>query len=157
MAQIFAKQRLSPTQLRTVSDRRFDDAQCLLKTGQTARANGAMYLGGFVIECLLKAHLLVVHGWLQTTRSPEGRSTSEQRLWNLCYRSHELDEILDNLPSVTERLQVAEREGHSRLLDGLKKLCGQWTIYARYSPRQADIEDAREFLSRVKEVKKWLR
>ena len=116
-----------------------------------------MYLGGFVIECLLKAHLLDAYGWLQSARSPEGRSTSEQRLWNLCYRSHELDEILDKLPSVTDRLQAAEREGHSRLLDGLKKLCGQWTIYARYSPRQADIEDAREFLARLKEVKKWLR
>ena len=116
-----------------------------------------MYLGGFVIECLLKAHLLDAYGWLQVARSPEGRSKAEQQLWTLCYRKHDLDEILAKLPHVTDRLQAAEREGHSRLLDGLKKVCGQWTIYARYSPHLADIEDAREFLSRVKEVKKCLR
>jgi len=36
--------------LRTVADRRFDDADALRQTGRNARANGAMYLGRFVEE-----------------------------------------------------------------------------------------------------------
>ena len=55
---IFLKVRLRPTQLRTVAERRFDDAVALRQTGKNARANGAIYLGGFAIECLLKARLL---------------------------------------------------------------------------------------------------
>ncbi len=43
---IFQKIKLRPTQLRTVAQRRFEDAECLRKTGVNARANGAMYLGG---------------------------------------------------------------------------------------------------------------
>lgn len=61
---IFAKTKLTPSQLRTVAERRFADARCLLKSGENERANGAMYLAGFVIECHLKACLLEVHPWL---------------------------------------------------------------------------------------------
>ena len=91
---------MRPTQLRTVADRRFDDANALRRTGQNARANGAMYLGGFVIECLLKAQLLERSGWLQTARSPEGRNKEDRHLWSLCFRSHDLDEILARLPEI---------------------------------------------------------
>jgi hypothetical protein len=47
---IFTRMRLGPAALRTVAERRFDDAMSLKRTGQNARANGAMYLAGFVIE-----------------------------------------------------------------------------------------------------------
>ena len=70
---IFQKVRLRPTQLRTVANRRFGDAEALRETGQNARANGVMYLGGFVIECLLKAQLLERFRWLQSAGSPQGR------------------------------------------------------------------------------------
>jgi len=55
---IFKRTRLRPPQLRSVADRRFDDAQALRATQLNARANGAIYLGGFVIECPFKAMLL---------------------------------------------------------------------------------------------------
>ena len=89
---IFQKVRLHPTQLRTVADRRFADADVLRKTGKNTRANGSMYLGGFVIECLLKAMLLERYPWLQTAGSPQVRGKDDQYLWSLCYRSHDLDE-----------------------------------------------------------------
>jgi hypothetical protein len=149
---IFQKIRLRPTQLRTVADRRFDDANTLRKTGQNARANGAMYLGGFVIECLLKAKLLERFSWLESAGSPMGRSKDDQYLWSLCYRSHDLEEILAKLPEIQDRLK---RES-DRLLYSLKRLCAQWTIYARYSPYNADIDDAREFLDQIEELKLWL-
>jgi hypothetical protein len=153
---IFKKIRLRPTQLRTVAERRFDDAEALRKTGQNARANGAMYLGGFVIECLLKAKLLERYRWLQSTASPDDRSKADQRLWSLCYRLHELDEILDKLPEITEKLSRTEGGRSNRLVQSLKSICGQWTVFARYSPYTADMDDARTFLDQVKELKPWL-
>lgn len=156
MVSIFERQRLTPDQLRTVSDRRFGDACCLLRTKQNERASGAMYMGGFVVECLLKARLLEAHSWLQSARSADGRSKTEQQIWKLCY-SHKLDEILAALPHVERQLLAVQQSGHPRLLVGFKKVCAQWTIFARYSSRSATVSDAREFLSVVKEVKKWLR
>jgi hypothetical protein len=153
---IFKKVRLRPTQLRTVADRRFDDAEALRKTDQNARANGAMYLGGFVLECLLKARLLERFPWLQNAGSAEGRSISDKRLWSLCYRSHDLDEILDKIPEVIDKLTRMEGRESGRLVQSLKSVCGQWTIFARYSPYTADIDDAQTFLEQIKELKSWL-
>src|SRR6266496_3786305 len=153
MRDIFAKARLSPGQLRSVADRRYDDAVALRDTGKNARANGAMYLGGFVLECLLKAALLEEYRWLQTARTDEGRSRQERRLWSLCYRSHELDQILAHLPRIVERLARVEQRESQRLTRSLRSLCGRWNIYARYSPQTTDMTDARLFLEQVKELK----
>lgn len=153
---IFEKVRLRPTQLRTVAQRRLGDAEALRKTQQNARANGAIYLGGFVIECLLKAKLLERFTWLQSSGSPDKRSKDDRYLWSLCYRSHELDEILARLPEITMKLSRLEQGESNRLTQSLKSICGQWTIYARYSPYTADIDDAGVFLSQVQELKTWL-
>jgi hypothetical protein len=157
MSEIFKKVRLRPTQLRTVADRRFDDATALRNTGENSRANGAMYLGGFVIECMLKAKLLETFPWLQTAGSPAGRSKSDSHLWSLCYRSHDLDEILAKLPQLMQKLAALEQRSSGRLLQSLKSICSQWTIFARYSPYNADIDDARVFLDQIEGLKPWLK
>ena len=154
---IFKRVRLRPRQLWTVADRRFDDADVLRRTGRNARANGAIYLGGFVIECLLKAQLLAEFPWLENASFPEGRSKADQHLWSLCYRSHDLDEILAKLPGIADRLSRVEQRASIRLLESLKSICSQWTIYARYSPHTADIDDARQFLDQLEELKTWLK
>lgn len=57
-AKIFDKRsELKPPAMRTVAERRFADAQALINTKMNARANGAIYLAGFVIEILLKTQL----------------------------------------------------------------------------------------------------
>jgi hypothetical protein len=59
MAGVFDKQAaLKPSAMATVAERRFGDAQALVNTGDNARANGAAYLAGFVVEILLKAQLV---------------------------------------------------------------------------------------------------
>lgn len=153
---IFEKVKLRPSQLRTVAYRRYDDAEALYKLRQNARANGAMYLGGFVIECMLKAKLMERFGWLQSTRSPDELDSTDQRIWSLCYRSHDLDEILNHLPGIIERLTRQGRRESNRLIQSLKRICAEWTIFARYSPRTADTDDARDFLRRVRELRTWL-
>jgi hypothetical protein len=140
-----------------------DDAEALRRTGSNARANGAMYLGGFVIECLLKAKLLDEFPWLQNAgpqhkadSSRAGRSREDNRLYSLCYQSHDLDEILAKLPGIAQKLSGLEHRESTRLRTSLKNICASWTIYARYSPQSANINDAQDFLEQIKELKTWL-
>lgn len=154
---IFARIRLRPAQLRSVAERRLGDAQYLVRSGQRQRANAAMYLAGFVIECLLKAQLLETHRWLQAARGPDGRSKPERELWFLCYRSHDLGSMLERLPEVAERLAIFEQRNQQRLIQSLKAICGEWTVYARYSPRIADLAEASQFVKRVEELTPCLR
>jgi hypothetical protein len=92
-----------------VAERRFGDADCLRKSGVNERANGAMYLAGLVIECLLKAKLMEASPWLQNAGSAEAGPRAERHRWSLCYRSHDLDEILAELPNVVARLSRLSR------------------------------------------------
>jgi len=156
---IFQKMRLGPAQLRTVANRRFDDAKALRKTGQNARANGAMYLAGFVVECLLKAKLIEKHAWLQHAPKVASLAKPQQRLYDLCYRWHDLAELLDHLPELKQRLLELgrNRSAGSGVIDSLLSVAGQWTIFARYSTRNATIDEAARFIEQVKEVKEWLR
>lgn len=149
---IFRKQQLGPKQLRTVADRRYDDAVALKKTNLNARANGAMYLGGFVIECLLKAKLLETYPGVLKTPLQSGQNEIHKKVYDLLY-SHRLSDMLVHLPKFLNELQA---RGSMRLQNILKSICAEWTIYARYSPSNATMTDAAEFLEQVKELKTWL-
>ena len=157
MATIFQRMRLHPRQLRTVAERRFDDARYLLRSGRNARANASMYLAGFVVECLLKAALLEHYRWLQSAGTPAGRPEPEREIWFLCYRSHDLTGILERLPGLTRRLASLEQQGQLRLLNKLRSICSEWTIFARYSPRTAEIAEAGRFIEQIEELKPWLK
>jgi hypothetical protein len=157
MGNIFEKMRLRPTQLRTVADRRFDDAKCLLQKGQ--RANGAMYMAGFVIECLLKAKLLEKYSWLQNARNTGTLAETDLELYNLCYRMHDLAAILDHLSELGQHLKNLNsfRYEKGRLYIMLKSVVGRWTIFARYSPQMATMQEAGDFVRQIKEIKEWLK
>jgi hypothetical protein len=145
---IYERQPLSPAQLVTVAQRRFDDAQALCETGKNKHANGAQYLGGFVIELLLKAKLLRICEKL-------GQAV-EGRVEKLLY-SHNLKGILDEMPGVEAEVEKrGERDGE-QYRTHLRQICSEWTIFARYSPRQTDIAQARAWLSRVRALKEVLR
>jgi hypothetical protein len=105
----------------------------------------------------LKAKLLEQRTWLQGARSSEGLSKNDAQVWSLCYRSHDLDAILARLPEIEVRLSRVEQRGSGRLLQSLKSICAGWTVYARYSPRSADIDDAESFLDQIKELMQWLK
>ena len=154
---IFDKAKLRPAQLRTIADRRFGDATYLRGSNHNERANGAMYLAGFTIECLLKAALLERFPWLQSAGHPGTRSKDDQHLWSLCYRSHDLEELLDRLPNISNRLEDLEARGYPTLLRHLRAICAVWTIFARYSPQSATIKEADDLLDQIKELKPWLR
>src|SRR5205809_2992034 len=106
MASIFEKQGpLSHQQLVTVAQRRFEDAEALCDTGRNARANGAQYLCGFVLEILLKAQLILANATIASKRSHEGMVADERETWSLIYRSHDLAEMLARLPNVRKKVE----------------------------------------------------
>lgn len=153
---IFQRMQLNPASLRTVADRRYGDAIALRQTNDNARANGAMYLAGFVIECLLKAHALMEHSWLKNAVYPVAGTDEQKQLWSLCYRSHDLDEISGHLPKLRARLAAHSQIDGSGPLLLLQQVAASWTIFARYSTRTATMKEASEFINVVKELKKCL-
>lgn len=155
LAGLFRKQRLRPSQLRAVAELRLGDAEFLLGTGKNGRANGAIYIGGFVIECLLKAMLLERHPNLRYVHDPAQLSQPDLQVFGLLY-SHDLDDMLGFLPEVPAKLKRVDAASGSRLWTDFQGVCAEWTIYARYSPKRAGIADARRFVATIREVKAWL-
>jgi hypothetical protein len=153
---IHAKVRLTPNQFRTVSDRRFGDAEYLVKSGDKNRANGAIYMAGFVIECLLKALLLERHRNLQVPVDPATLSSSDREVFELLY-SHKLENMLGFLPEVESKLSALPIQSGPSAWAKFMTICEEWTVYARYSPNMATLDRARVYVDTIKEVKKWLR
>ena len=152
---IFGKRRLTPGQLRSVAEYRFGDAMCLFESEQPVLATGAMYMGSFVIECLLQALLLERHSNLQSPVDPARLSESDREVFRLLYASHELDAMLMFPPEV--ELKVRSLSHGEATWERFQTVCEQWTVYARYSPKLAKRDEAQQFLDTVGEVKQWLR
>jgi len=153
---IFAKTRLKRGQWRAVAERRFGDARCLLASGNAERANGAIYMAGFVIECLLKALLLERHPNLSKPVDPAMLSRPDREVFEALYR-HELDDMLGFLPELEKKLSVVSTRTGKPAWRALNDICEEWTVYIRYSPLNAKLEDAKTYLDTVEEVKKWLK
>ena len=153
---IFAKLRLRPGQLRSVAERRLADAKCLLESGDAGRVNGAMYLAGFVIECLLKALLLERHPNLSRPLDAAKLSALDRDVLALLYR-HELDEMLAFLPEVEPKLRGVRTPDGTAVWVAFRAICEEWTVYARYSTAIAKPEQGRRYVDTVDEVRKWLK
>ncbi len=153
---IFAKRRLTPGQLRSVADRRYDDAVCLLESGENARATGAIYMGGFVIDCLLKALLLERYPHLQKPVDPAKLAQRDRDVLEQLY-GHELDEMLEFLPELKRKLPRITGENGRPVWPRFRNVCAEWTVYARYSTKLAAPDEAREFMDTIREVKEWLK
>ncbi len=153
---IFAKLRLKPGQWRAVAERRFADAECLLQSRNQERANGAIYMAGFVLECLLKALLLERHPNLGTAVDPAKLSNSDREVFESLYR-HDLADLVDFIrPELEKKFSQIPLSGGS-LWRVFNDVCEEWTVHARYAPFSARLDTATAFLDTVKEVTKWLK
>lgn len=157
MADIFAKNlSAKPTQPAAVAERRFGDAEALCKTGENARANGAMYLAGLVIDILLKAQLMRQYPEVARKR-PHEVTEGERRIWSLIWRSHDLAEMLEQHPSLAAAVAKLGEQAGRPYLTWLNQICGTWTIFVRYSSLTTEMEDARVMLERVRVLKEVLK
>ena len=139
-----------------MAERRFADAQYLLASRNPERANGAIYMAGFVIECLMKALLLDRHPNLRARVDPAKLSRSDREVWGLLY-AHDLDDMLGFLPELEEKLFGLRIHSGQSVWEAFKTICEEWTVYARYSPMTANLGQAEAFVETVEEVKKWLK
>ncbi len=144
--------------MRAVAEGRFADAECLLDSRRQERANGAIYLAGFVIEILLKALLLERRPNLQGPVNPATLSTQDKIAFDLINRSHDLDRMYVFMQSeIDKKLSEFRTRGGRSALDAFKAICEEWTVFARYSSALGNLEDARRYVDDIREVKKWLK
>jgi len=123
------------SQLTTKSDQWFADTEYLHKSKRYA---AALYLGGFVIECLLKASL-----W-------DRRFDAKVR--PLLFRSHDLGELREANTALDVQMQADRLRVHEQFVR-----LSSWTVRVRYNPKRVATQDAKDFMRRLKEVREWLR
>jgi hypothetical protein len=149
---IFAKRRLTVGQLRAVADRRFGDAEALVATGDNARANGAQYLAGIVVEIRLKAELVRMYPSVARQR-PHDVKDAERRVWNMIWRSHNLTEMLEQATTLRASVDAAGERAGRPYFEWLADICGRWTVFARYTSVTRTMGEARSMLERVRLLK----
>jgi HEPN domain-containing protein len=119
------------TVLLQISRERFVDARVLLKQ---KRYNGAVYLGGYIIECLLKAAICVQ---LRRDTLPGE------------YRTHELGRLLRSSGLMQDLRSDA-------ILLVRYSTVEEWNVEIRYRGAQCNVQEATKFLDAVKEVQQWI-
>jgi hypothetical protein len=154
---IFAKQAiLKPSAMKTVAERRFDDAEALSQTGDNARANGVAYLAGFVIEILLKAKLVEKFSHVARKRQHD-ITDNEREVWSLIWKRHDLEDMLSQMAELEASLKKKGQRDGCDYHGELKKLCATWTIQARYSSQTMLLDEAVDLLDRVRTLKELLK
>ena len=114
-----------------ISNDRLKDATVLLKN---LRYNGAVYLGGYVIECLLKTAIC----------ARLGRDTLPVE-----YRIHDLDSLMHSsglFPAMVVNASLYPQYVRIKVL----------SVALRYQGKRYDADAAKKFLSAVKKVKRWI-
>jgi len=113
------------------SKERLQDAKALFKV---KRYGGAVYLAGYVIECLLKA---VICEYLRVKQLPNQ------------YTVH-------NLESLLAACGLKDTLRASPMLAKYFDVILEWTVTMRYRGSIVRADDARKFMEAVTEVRLWL-
>lgn len=151
---------LKPSAMRTVAERRFRDAETLVRTGDNERANGAVYLAGIAVEILLKAMLVELNERVAKMPAHQlnGLKSTEREIWTLIWRQHDLEKMLLHLPHLAAALSETGNNHGVPYLDYLKSICAGWTIHARYSSQSSlNAKHATTFFERVRKLKEHLK
>lgn len=123
------------SQLREKSNQLFEDAQFLC---EAERWSTFVYLGGIVIERLLKAEL-----W------PRRHGP---RIARLIYSSHDLAEMLEACPQLQRELERPTKVRVDRCFRGL---C-DGGVRVRYNPKKPSAEDGNQYRVWLRELRAWL-
>jgi hypothetical protein len=131
------------TELRTAAIKRRSDTWALLQAG-AARSRAAGYLGGYVIECHLKAIAMEV----------DRCRTLEELAARWRVAEHEL--YTHGLEALAKRLPLYSRLRTSQVWRDFAGLVSSWRVSWRYDPRDWEADEARLFLEAVDRVYYWL-
>ena len=127
------------------SRRRLEDAEALYNQ---ERWNGAIYMGGYAIECALKSLICVKEG---TDNFKNTKVFKEKRLQGS--NLHSLTKLLKALPN-THR-QIESLPGHKPYREAWKQVSSWQNDKLRYSDQKGDKIEAREFIDAVKILHKY--
>jgi len=110
-----------------------------------AHPAGAIYLGGYVVECMLKWAICKRKGIIYLDDLPDQKLTD--RLTSA--RGHNLDFLLD-----TSGLRPLLESDHE--LEEMFNQMAVWSVTLRYNPQTGDRRKAFRFLAGVHELRSWL-
>lgn len=130
------------------SQRRREDAQALLLAG---RWRGAMYLGGYAVECLLKASLMRRFGCLTLSELDEELKARGLLAATSSAYTHQFELLL---------LASGQRDRLRRdaKLWATFNVVNQWQPSWRYDPDSSNRKDAAEdFLEALDRILVWIR
>ena len=130
--------------LRTAAVKRKADAWKLLRRGGAEHTRGAVYLGGYAVECKLKAIAMERHVCWTLEQLALRWQVSEDVVF-----SHGLEVFLNQL-SLYDKLRKSEvgRDFTGQV--------NQWRPSWRYSPRNWPVAEAEVFMNAVERVYAWL-
>ncbi|MFQ5492463.1 MAG: hypothetical protein ACE5GE_17275, partial [Phycisphaerae bacterium] len=120
------------------------DAWALLTEGGEGHSRGAIYLGGYAIECKLKALAMERYHCSTLKDLEEKRSLPYGEL-----HTHGLIALL-------RHLQLYDKLRRSEVGRDFANYVGRWTPHWRYNPRNWPEAKARAFLEAVDRVYVWL-
>jgi hypothetical protein len=132
------------TDQRKAALKRKRDARALLERENGRHARGAGYLGGYAVECKLKAIAMeIFHCWTLDELAQRLKVSED-----LVYQ-HGLEAIAKHLP-------LYNRMQRSEIWRDFAGLVNQWRPSWRYNPRDWSPQAARTFLIAVDRVYAWL-
>jgi hypothetical protein len=112
---------------------------------KAAHPAGAIYLGGYVVECMLKWAICQRHRVIYLENLPDQKSA--ERLTGT--RGHDLEFLLD-VSGLRPLLKS------NKLLYNAFIQMSIWSVALRYNPKAGDIRSAVRFLAGVRELRNWL-
>jgi hypothetical protein len=128
---------------RKAAIKRRRDAEALWELGEK-HTRAAMYLGGYAIECKLKATAMEAFACQTLSELAKRWGVDE----NIVY-THGLEALF-------KRLKLYQNFRESPVYNGFVRHVNRWRPSWRYDHRDANPEDARDFLDAVSDVYQWL-
>jgi len=132
--------------MRRAAIKRKADAWRLLSTCESQHARAAGYLGGYAIECKLKAIAMEIHECFTLADLALKRKVHRQDVY-----THGLEVFAKRLtPTLWKRLLQSDVSGDFRAQ------VNRWRTAWRYSPKDWTCGQAESFLRAVDRVYQWL-
>ena len=134
------------SELAIVSHQRLEDAKALLNA---SRWRGAMYVGGYAVECLLKTKLMQIY---DCNNLGELEDLLRQRSILPTHRTiftHQLEDLLRLTPGYNRLTQ-------DRNFWHMFQVINLWTPQWRYTTKQTTHQEATRFLTFLENVMHWI-
>ena len=134
------------TEQATASHQRLEDAKALLNA---SRWRGAMYIGGYAVECLLKVKLMQIYDCKNLRELDDVLRQRSILPAHATVFTHHLEDLLRLAPGYNRLIQ-------NRDMLSLFNKVNQWMPSWRYTSKQTNRREATEFIISVERFMHWI-